>query len=333
MSGPPMAEAPAAAGFGTRLRAYHELMKPGVIRLLQITAMGAILCHDLIDRRGSDLWSLTQVSETLLTMLLVFLGGHLSAGGASVVNMWYDRDIDRIMQRTSRRPLPEGRIEPARALIFGVTLSIAGPLLLLLTTNWVAATWSAFSILFYVFIYTMVLKRRTSQNIVIGGLAGGTPPLVGWAAAQGDLGWGWTELWLGSPVPWMFFLLIFLWTPPHTWALVLFRAGDHARADVPMLPDTAGGQNTKRQMIAYCLLLIGLAGPPLLWGDYGIGWPFSIIAVGLGVWFLVRVLQIDVEQAPDETGLVPSALRAFLVSIWYLGGMFVGLVVAAAIPV
>lgn len=314
------------------IRVYHELMKPGVIRLLQITAMGAILSHDLIEHGLVDLFTTAQLGTTLTTMLLVFIGGYLSAGGASVINMWYDRDIDRLMERTAERPIPRGHVDPTRALIFGIAMAIAGPALLWLTTNWVAAFWSAFSVVFYVFIYTMILKRRTAQNIVIGGLAGGTPPLVGWAATLGDLGFGFSELWLGSPVPWMFFLLIFLWTPPHTWALVLFRTGDYMKANVPMLPDLKGGPSTIRQMVAYNVLLIGLAIPPLVWPEHGVGPSFSVIAAGLGIWFLVRVLQIDVEQPPDEKGRIPSALRAFLVSIYYLMGMFAGLVISAALP-
>ena len=192
-----------------------SLTKPRVVVLLQITAMCAILSHDLIKLNTVD-------GNTLENMFIVFIGGYLTAGGANCINMWYDRDIDPIMIRTSKRPLSVGDISPHKALLFGVSISIIGTLWLLEMANEVAAFWALFSILFYVFIYTIWLKRTSVQNIVIGGIAGSTPPVIGWAAAEGELDLEFDTVGnfvdsivnIGGYMPWFMFLLIFLWTPP-----------------------------------------------------------------------------------------------------------------------
>src|SRR6266849_4404140 len=184
----------------------------------------------------------------------------VGAGAAGAINMWYDRDIDALMRRTRSRPLPAGRMAPGDALGFGCALAGASVLVMGLGLNWSAAALLALTIAFYVFVYTIWLKRRTPQNIVIGGAAGALPPLIGWAAVTGDVGWGAVAL----------FGIVFFWTPPHFWALSLYRAEEYAAAGVPMLPVVAGARETKRQMLLYTLMLwpatlmpwlLGLAGP------------------------------------------------------------------------
>ncbi|MEO2179029.1 MAG: heme o synthase, partial [Candidatus Poseidoniia archaeon] len=238
---------------------YLELTKPRVVVLLQITALCAVLVHDMLDSGLS-----TTSGET---MLIVFVGGYLSAGGANAVNMWYDRDIDPKMSRTAARPVPSGAVPANAALGFGIALSMLGVAWFVLLANQVAAFWSAFSILFYVFVYSIWLKRRTPQNIVIGGIAGSTPPVIGWAAAEGDLSLATNSLDsligsvldLGSLMPWFMFLLIFLWTPPHFWALALYRSKEYGSAGIPMMPNVKGGERTMREMKIYALLLIALS--------------------------------------------------------------------------
>ena len=193
-------------------RSYVSLTKPRVVVLLQITALCAVLVHDRLYEHLS--------TDTANTMLIVFVGGYLSAGGANAINMWYDRDIDPFMTRTEKRPIPSGEVSAESALALGVLLSIAGVTWFWVLSNEVAAFWSAFSILFYVFVYSIWLKRSTPQNIVIGGIAGSTPPVIGWAAAEDSLAVSMestTQIMeslvdMGSPLPWLMFLLIFLWT-------------------------------------------------------------------------------------------------------------------------
>jgi protoheme IX farnesyltransferase len=205
----------------------------------------------------------------------------VAAGAAGAINMWYDRDIDAVMRRTRGRPIPAGRIAPGEALGFGVTLAVASVLVMWLATNTAAAAVLALSIAFYVFVYTMWLKRRTPQNIVIGGAAGALPPLVGWAAVSGDIGWGGAVL----------FAIIFFWTPPHFWALSLYRAGEYEAAGVPMLPVVAGARETKRQMLLYTVMLwpatlapwlLGLAGP--LYGICAGGLSLVFTGSAVRVW-------------------------------------------------
>jgi protoheme IX farnesyltransferase len=163
----------------------------------------------------------------------------VAAGASGAINRWYDRDIDAVMARTSRRPIPTGKIEPGEALAFGIVLAVASVLVMALATNVVAAAWLALSIAFYVFIYTMWLKRRTPQNIVIGGAAGAFPPIIGWAAVTGDV----------TAMPILLFAIVFLWTPPHFWSLALYACKDYGRAGVPMLPVVAGARHTRLQIL------------------------------------------------------------------------------------
>src|SRR5205807_5819728 len=183
----------------------------------------------------------------------------VGAGASGAINMWYDRDIDAVMRRTASRPLPSGRMMPGEALGFGCVLAVWSVAVMGLAVNWVAAQLLALTIAFYVFVYTIWLKRRTPQNIVIGGAAGALPPLIGWAAVTGDVGWGAVAL----------FGIVFFWTPPHFWALSLYRAAEYAAAGVPMLPVVAGARETKRQMLLYTLMLCPVALAPWLRGAAG----------------------------------------------------------------
>ena len=234
------------------LKVMMQLMKLRVIVLLQITALCAILVHDTFARYGvmdiDRTWG-----QTLQVSLITVLGGTLSAGGSNAINMWYDADIDPHMRRTMNRPIPLGHATPQFALIFGVIIAVVGSSLFLLVSL-KAAFWSAFSVMFYVLVYSIWLKRRTPQNIVIGGIAGSTPPLIGWAAAAGDSIANANMLDLGSPVPWMLFFLIFLWTPPHFWALALYRSGEYGKVNIPMLNEVKGAEHTVFQSKVYCVL-------------------------------------------------------------------------------
>jgi protoheme IX farnesyltransferase len=224
----------------------------------------------------------------------------VGAGAAGAINMWYDRDIDAMMRRTAGRPLPAGRMMPGEALGFGAALGVAAVLIMGLAVNCVAAELLALTIGFYVLVYTIWLKRRTPQNIVIGGAAGAFPPMIGWAAVTGDVGWGAIAL----------FAIIFFWTPPHFWALSLYRTGDYAAAGVPMLPVVAGPAETKRQMLLYTLLLWPVSLAPCLLGVagalYGIG-ALVLNASFSGSAIIVR------RDSTDR-----SARRMFALSLLYL---------------
>ncbi len=236
----------------------------------------------------------------------------IGAGAAGAINMWYDRDIDAVMRRTRGRPLPAGRMAPGEALGFGCVLAVASVLVMGLAVNWVAAALLALTIAFYILVYTVWLKRRTPQNIVIGGAAGAFPPVVGWAAVTGDVGWPALLL----------FALIFFWTPPHFWALSLYRCGDYARAGVPMLPVVAGARETKKQMLVYTLLLWPLALAPALIGVAGA----LYFALALALSALFTLAAIRVWRDPGEG----AARQMFGFSILYLFLLFAFLVIDRA---
>ena len=315
----------------TGIRAYVALMKPRVLVLLQITAICAVLIHDALDWRISGEWDLL---HTVQVMFVVIIGGLLTAGGANSINMWYDRDIDPEMSRTDRRPVPSGAVSPNNALWFGISISILGVAWFMAMTNAVAAFWSGFSILFYVLIYTMWLKRTSTQNIVIGGIAGATPPLIGWAAAipANELSIS-NPFFLGEhPLPWLMFALIFLWTPPHFWALALYRSSEYKKVGVPMMPWVKGSDRTLLEMKIYGLLLIAISAVP--WMDIdavgtegAVTW--TAIAMILGIWYFRSLLMIDVSEEMDEKGRIPSAARSFRTSLYYLALMFIGLVISS----
>ena len=278
-----MSEAELTTSHPGWLSVFIKLMKLRVIILLQITALCAILVHDMLARH--DLIDVERTwKDTLYASLITIIGGTLSAGGSNSINMWFDADIDQHMRRTQNRPVPLGHISPRGALLFGIIIALGGSSLFLLV-SWKAAFWSFFSVLFYVLIYTMWLKRRTPQNIVIGGIAGSTPPLIGWAVAAADYTNNWNPFDLGSAIPWMLFALIFLWTPPHFWALALYRSGEYAKAEVPMMNEVRGPEHTLFQSKIYCILLLMLGSVPCFWPESGLPLLWAFVAGGLTLWY------------------------------------------------
>lgn len=245
---------------------YLALLKPRVMSLVVFTGLvGMVLAPG-------------HLHPTLAITALLCIA--IGAGASGAINMWYDADIDAVMQRTQGRPIPQGRVTREEALGFGVVLSVASVLVMALAVNWAAAAILALTIGFYVFVYTMWLKRRTPQNIVIGGAAGAFPPMIGWAAVTGDL----------SLMPVLLFAIIFMWTPPHFWALALYRSDDYARAGVPMLPVVAGERETRRQILIYSLLLVPLTLSP--WALNLAGPLYGVVTAVLGAIFLALALRI-----------------------------------------
>jgi protoheme IX farnesyltransferase len=238
----------------------------------------------------------------------------LGAGAAGALNQWYESDLDSKMKRTAKRPLPDGRMGRQTALHFGVGLAFFSVVLMDLATNHVAALWLLVSILFYVLIYTVWLKRRTAQNIVIGGAAGAFPPLIGWAAATGD-----TPL-----LPWLLFAIIFLWTPPHFWALSLFVRTDYAKAGVPMLPVVAGNLATRRHILLYTMPMVAAALAP--WALGLAGWIYGVTSVVLNLVFLLLAVGVWRNTASEPADMGPEK-KLFSFSILYLFILF-GAIVA-----
>jgi protoheme IX farnesyltransferase len=238
------------------------------------------------------------------TVLLTCLGGALSAGGAGAINHYLDRDIDALMTRTRDRPIPSGRVSPGAALVFGIGLGVLSFALLAMTVNLLAASLALSGLLGYVFVYTIWLKRRTVQNIVIGGAAGAVPPLVAWAATTGGLSWNAVYL----------FAIVFYWTPPHFWSLSLLMKEEYARAGVPMLPVVKGERETRRQILLYTLLLYAVTQLPFCAGAFdGIYLAASIVLGGLFISGAVLL-----RRRADR----PSALRLYLFSLAYLALLF-----------
>jgi protoheme IX farnesyltransferase len=287
---------------GTRalasIKDYIALTKPGIVAWLVITAYCA-----MIVARGA----LPGLGVTVLT-----LGGlALVSGGAHAVNMWYDADIDRVMQRTAKRPVAAGRMPAVRALWFGIAALVVGVPLMGLGVNWVSAGAALAGYLFYIFVYTMWLKRRTPQNIVIGGAAGAFPPIVGWTAISPH--WSW------APV--LMFLMIFLWTPPHFWALALYKADDYRRAKVPMMPVARGPRTAKWQSLIYAVLLTGASVG--LYATGAVGPVYLAVALALGLGFIGYTLRLLLE--PDDR--VAWARRTFRFSLLYVVAVFAAMVV------
>ena len=277
---------------------FIALMKPRVMSLVVFT--GAV-----------GIWLAPGDLHPVLAAVAV-LCIAIGSGAAGAINMWYDRDIDAVMTRTAARPIPAGRIAPDDALGFGVLCAIGAVGLMGLATNWIAAFLLAATIAFYVLVYTMWLKRRTPQNIVIGGAAGAFPPVIGWAAVTGTV----------DLVPLALFALVFFWTPPHFWALALYSSTDYARAGVPMMPVVAGRRATKRQMLAYTLLQQPLALAPWALGAAGI--VYAVGALALGLVFVAAAVRVLGE--PDSAG-DRAARQMFGFSILYLFMIFGLLVV------
>jgi protoheme IX farnesyltransferase len=246
----------------------------------------------------------------------------VAAGAAGAINMWYDRDIDAVMRRTRGRPIPAGRIAPEAALGFGITLAVASVLVMGLATNVVAAAVLTLSILFYVYVYTIWLKRSTPQNIVIGGAAGAFPPVIGWAAVTGSI----------DLVPLLLFAIIFFWTPPHFWSLSLYAEIDYARAGVPMLPVTSGPRVTRHHILAYTLVLAAISLSPWLVGFSGT--IYAVSASVLGVGFVVAALAVWADKQ-DEMGRSLTKDRparlAFRYSLLYLALLFAALAIDKAL--
>lgn len=290
---------PARSAAREALQSVWALLKPRVMSLVVFTGfVGMMIAPGSLD------------SGLMVVAILCIAAG---AGGAGALNMWYDRDIDAIMERTKNRPIPAGLVTPTTALIVGLVLSSVSVLVMGLAANWVAAGLLALTIAFYILVYTIWLKRRTSQNIVIGGAAGALPPMIGWAAVTGDV----------SAASFSLFLIIFLWTPPHFWALALYRADDYVRAGIPMMPVVAGRAATIRQMVGYAVALVPLSVAPTIFGIAGIG--YAVIALLLALAYLAVV--VDLWRIQDDV----RARRAFRFSIVYLTGIFVALMIDAAI--
>jgi protoheme IX farnesyltransferase len=271
--------------------AYFRLTKPEIIYLLLITTVPAMI---LAQRGVPSLW----------LMIATLIGGALAAGGANAINCYVDRDIDEIMVRTRSRPLPSGQVEPWRALVFGLTLGLLAFVWLAAAVNLLSAVLATAGLLFYVCVYTLWLKRSTPQNIVIGGAAGSVPPLVGWAAVTNGLSWEAIAL----------FAIIFLWTPPHFWALALRYEADYARAGVPMLPVVSGGMPTRRQILAYTVALLGVSLIPWLLHAVGILYLIAALLLGgLFLWYAIRIQRDWSHRA---------VMGLFHYSIAYLGFLF-----------
>ncbi len=242
----------------------------------------------------------------------------MGAGAAGAINMWYDQDIDALMRRTANRPVPGGRISAEAALAFGVVLAIVSVLVMLLAANLLAAAELAASIAFYVFVYTIWLKRRTPQNIVIGGAAGAFPPLIGWAAVTGSVG----------PLPALLCAIVFFWTPPHFWALSLFARDDYRRAGVPMLPVVAGLRTTRRQIFLYTTLLVPLSLLPWALGLTSAVYGGTALLLGLGfLWHALRVLRDRQDTNGESLTRDAPAKAMFRFSIYYLFLLFTAVAV------
>jgi protoheme IX farnesyltransferase len=281
--------------YGPSVADFWQLLKPRVMSLVIFTGfVGMFLAP-------------ADIHPLLFVVSLFAIAAGAGASGA--INQWYDRDIDAVMERTRGRPVPSGAVEPAEALSFGLVISTLSVLLLGLASNWLAAGLLAFTIFFYGVVYTIWLKRSTPQNIVIGGAAGALPPVIGWAAVTGSL----------SIEPLILFAVIFMWTPPHFWALALFRNDDYTRANVPMMPVVAGEAETRRQILIYAILLAPLALAPALVGMTSMVYGIVVAALGINFIRLSWVLY----RRPDDA----AAKRLFAFSILYLSLLFLGLVI------
>ncbi|TIX39169.1 MAG: protoheme IX farnesyltransferase, partial [Mesorhizobium sp.] len=273
---------------------FFALLKPRVMSLVVFTAFVGMVA--------------APVTINPLLAVIAILAIAIGAGASGALNMWYDADIDAVMTRTAGRPVPAGRIRPGEALSFGLVLSVLSVMTLGVLVNWLAASLLAFTIFFYAVIYTMWLKRWTPQNIVIGGAAGAIPPVIGWAAVTGSVS-------LESLV---LFLIIFLWTPPHFWALALFKSEDYAKAGIPMMPNVAGQASTRRQIFAYALVLAPVGVLPWVLGFTTPAYGIVALLLGAGfVWYAWKVLQM----ADDDRAMKP-AKALFGYSLLYLFAIF-----------
>jgi protoheme IX farnesyltransferase len=289
-----------------RLGAYVALTKPRIIELLLVTTVPAMM----LAARGWPSWTL---------LLFTLLGGTLAAGAANVFNCYFDRDIDRLMHRTQKRPLPTGEITPRAALVFGAVLTVSSIVLLAATTTLLAAALAAGAIFYYAVLYTMVFKRHTRRSTEFGGVPGAAPVLIGWAAVTGSLAWPAVVV----------FGVVFCWQMPHFWALAMRFKADYARADVPMLPVVTTELSVGRQTVAWAWITAAVS--LLLWpvaDDYGIGIGYTVAAVGLGAWFIVEAHRLlrRIKRGGDT-----KPMQLFHVSISYLALLMVAIVVDAIV--
>jgi heme o synthase len=280
------------------------LTKPRIIELLLVTTVPTML----LAQRGIP---------SLRLVLVTLVGGTLAAGSANTINCYIDRDIDVVMKRTSRRPIGRGLIKPGEALAWGIILGAAATLMLGLMANWLSAALADTAILFYIFVYTLLLKRRSPSNIVIGGAAGCFPVLVGWAAVTGTV----------SVPSLVLFAVIFLWTPPHFWALAMKFRGDYAAASVPMLPVVASPAVVTRKIVWYSYAMVAAT---LALVPYA-GWIYGLLAAGLGGWFLLEAHRLHA-RVTSGAATNPAPMRLFHLSIGYLTLLFAAVAVTALLP-
>jgi len=283
------------------VRAYVALTKPRIIELLLVTTVPAMM----LAAGGWPSWRL---------LVATLVGGTLAAGAANVFNCWYDRDIDRLMHRTERRPLPMGEISPRGALVFGLVLTVVSTALLAATTTLLAAGLALGAIFYYAVIYTMVLKRHTRHSTLFGGVPGAAPVLIGWAAVTGSLAW---------PAV-VFFGVVFCWQMPHFWALAMRFRADYERAEVPMLPVVATARSVGRQTVVWTWLTVVVS--LLLWPvgrDYGIGWLYTAAAAGLGLWFVIEAHRL---LARIRRGAETKPMQLFHISISYMALLSVAVI-------
>ncbi len=285
-------------------RDFFALLKPRVMTLVVFTAfVGMLLAPGHINP-----------AIGFIAVLCIAIGG----GASGALNMWYEADIDAVMKRTANRPIPAGRIDRQTALAYGLTLAAFSVVTLGLATNWLAAGLLAFTIFFYAVVYTIWLKRSTPQNIVIGGAAGALPPMIGWAAVTGDV----------SIASITLFLIIFLWTPAHFWALALFKSGDYGKAGIPMMPNVAGDASTKRQIVVYAVLTAISGVLPAVLGFASPAYGAVAIAFGIAfVWYAIGVLRM-----PEGDERMIPAKKMFKFSLLYLAIIFAALLVDGLVP-
>ncbi|KEO84139.1 protoheme IX farnesyltransferase [Tumebacillus flagellatus] len=280
------------------IRAYCELTKPKILLMLAFTSFSAALVA-------------THGSVDFAKLLFMFIGTALSSGGAAAINMWYDRDIDAVMERTQGRPIPRGMIDPEKAFRFGLLLGVLSFVVLYVLVNPLTAWLGLAGYIYYAVIYTVWLKRRTPQNIVIGGGAGAMPVLIGWAAVTGTL----------SLAPILMFLIIFFWTPPHSWALALYKNAEYTKALVPMMPVVKGPRSTKRQSVVYTVLLFATS--IALYFTHAVGALYLVIAVPMNVVFLYATIKMH--QEADDTFV--WAKRTFFWSLVYILVVFTAMMI------
>lgn len=282
--------------------AFVALTKPRIIELLLITTVPVMF---LAEQGVPSLW----------LVLATCFGGYLSAGGANALNMYIDRDIDALMDRTSQRPLVTGMVSPAECLVFGISLGVVSTLFFGLLINWLSAALALGALLFYVVVYTMLLKRRTAQNIVWGGIAGCMPVLIGWSAVKNEVSWAAVIL----------FLVIFFWTPPHYWPLSMKVKDDYARVGVPMLPVVAGNKAVARQIVLYSWVMVAVS---LLLTPLGYtGWFYTSVALLAGGWWLWEAHALSARAKAGVTGAKLKEMRLFHWSITYVSLLFVAVAV------